>query len=130
MKLTFKSMVLLSPLFLLACSKNADVSEQFNNSVHYNVDQPDQEIVFYDGSLQVDPESPIKPFISKADLKEMQENSNIYETQIFEEVKVFNTENNTYEVVDQSSMDTILTFTYDEASQQLVWDDTVYSKMN
>lgn len=117
-------------LFLVACSNQNDVSDDFENKVFYNVDDPQQYIMFFENALRIDPEESVKPYMTDQDLEDMTENYSDYEPQNYENIKVLETNDSTYEVIDSETEEVVFEFKMDNDSDKLITEDSEYLPLN
>lgn len=123
--LILKTFALIFPLFLAACNQ-ASATDQFDNRVFYNTENPSQQLAFFDGGFLMYAEGNINPNMSAEDLEDAKENPSDFEEINLEEASVVEVSDGEYEVYDGDTL--VLTFNYNEDTNEITTNDQQFAE--
>lgn len=119
-----------SVLVLVGCSSQSDVSEDFLSSAYYHVEDPGRQLAFFEESLYIGPKEIVKPHMTEKEMDEMRENYSDYEVLEFENIKVIEANDNTFEVVDAETDEVVFEFEIDSETGKLISGEDEFLPMN
>lgn len=126
----YVKLLFLPCLLLVGCSGQKDVSEDFQNNVYYNVEDPQKQLVFSEDTLRIDAKETVKPYMTEQEMDDMKENYSDFEALEYDNIKVLETDDHSYEVFDSESDEVVFEFEIDSDSDKLIVGDTEYLPMN
>lgn len=114
--------ILLLIFFLTGCSNN--VTDEFSGKVFNHTDRPSRQVSFMDNNVLISPAELVNPYVSTEDLEKVSSNSNDYETQEYQNIKIQKVSENEYKVIEDD--ETAFSFIYNEEANTLEIDGELY----